>query len=200
MASPIMSPRALLLTGRPGIGKTTVIRRLVAALPPLGLAGFYTDEIRSGRERSGFRAVTLDGWSVVIARVDRLSGERVGRYRVDVAAIDRLAERAFRAAGAADVILVDEIGKMECLSTGFVTTVRRLLDHGPPVIATVGAGGGGVIAEVKRRPDVDLWTVTATNRDDLPPTILAWLREHGRGPDRGAFSATSVPSSDRPRE
>ena len=71
--------------------------------------------------------------------------------------------------------LVDEIGKMECLSPGFVDATRALLDAGVPLVATVGQRGGGFIAEAKRRPDVTLWEVTRANRDALPARVGEWI-------------------------
>lgn len=74
------------------------------------------------------------------------------------------------------VYLVDEIGKMECLSERFVTSLRLLLDAGITVVATVAARGSGFIAEVKRREDCELWTLTRGNRDAMPERMLAWIR------------------------
>jgi nucleoside-triphosphatase THEP1 len=59
--------KALLLTGRPGVGKTTLIRRVADTLKGERLAGFYTEELRSGGERTGFRIVTFEGSSRVMA-------------------------------------------------------------------------------------------------------------------------------------
>jgi len=55
--------------------------------------------------------------------------------------------------------------------------MRVLISEHTPIVATVGAHGGGFIAEVKRRPECELWEVTHANRDDLPARILAWLAE-----------------------
>ena len=81
---------SLLLTGRPGIGKTTVLRAAAQKLARLHLVGFYTEEIRADRERLGFRLVTFTGEHAVIAHI-RLPPPRVSKYGVDVAAIDRFA-------------------------------------------------------------------------------------------------------------
>lgn len=163
----------LLLTGALGIGKTTVIRGAVASLSGRRLGGFYTEEMRGGGGRLGFRLVTFDGRSAVIAHVDQRSGPRVGKYGVDVAAIDLFARSVLTTR--ADVYVVDEIGKMECLSDAFVETMRRLLDSGEPVVATIGQRGSGFIAEVKRREDIELWHVTRANRDGMPDEVLRWL-------------------------
>jgi nucleoside-triphosphatase len=164
----------LLLTGAPGIGKTTVMRRLAARLEGARLKGFYTEEIREAGERLGFRLIAFDGGEHVIAHVAMPKTRRVGKYGVDVAAVDRAAGLLVADPGAR-VYLVDEIGKMECLSERFVRAMRALLTGRIPVIATVGLRGGGFIAEVKRMKGCRLWEVTRGNRDELPARIAAWL-------------------------
>lgn len=171
----------VLLVGRPGVGKTTVVRRTAERLVEAGLevAGFYTEETRDESDRRrGFRGVPLVGDDPVpIADVDLEGGPRVSRYGVDVEAVDRLAEACLDPGGGGDVVLVDEIGKMECLSDLFVDRVRALLDAGRPVLATVGPGGEGFREEVRRRDDVELWRVTEGNRDALPRQLVERLRE-----------------------
>jgi len=75
------------------------------------------------------------------------------------------------------VYIVDEIGKMECLSPRFVAAIRALLDLRRLLVATIAARGDAFIEETKRRPEVELWTVTRENRDGLPAKVLAWLAE-----------------------
>lgn len=166
----------LLITGTAGSGKTTVIRRVAAALSRRRLGGFYTEEIRVGGERRGFRLATFDGREGVMAHVDFPGPHRVGKYGVDVSAIDALAESALAVTGGVDVYLVDEIGKMECLSATFVAAMRRLMDLPKPVVATIGLGGSGFIAEVKQRKDVELWRLARGNRDEAPVRVLAWIQ------------------------
>ena len=167
----------LLLTGRPGVGKTTVIRKVAAGLAGR-LGGFYTEEIRVDGERRGFSLTSFDGRQGVMAHVDFRGRDRVGRYGVDVAVIDELAASTLGLSRDASVYLVDEIGKMECLSPAFVKAMRALLDSPKKVVATIGARGGGFIAEVKSREDAETLVVTPGNRDELPDRVLAWL---GRG-------------------
>ena len=165
----------ILLTGRPGVGKTTVIRKVAEALPRERLGGFYTEEIREHGRRRGFRAVTFDGWARVIADRDHPGPARVGRYGVDVAAIDALVERTLDTLGDAAVFLIDEVGKMECHSVAFVSAMRRLLSSTLPLVITVAERGGGFIAEVRGLRQAELWTVTRDNRDGLPQRVLRWL-------------------------
>lgn len=165
---------ALLLTGPPGVGKTTVIRRVADGLAGRRLGGFVTEEIRVGAQRVGFGIETFDGQSAVFAHVDKRSPHRVGRYGVDVAALDTMVDSAL-APDIADVYLVDEIGKMECLSKRFVAAVTALLDSGRLLVATIAARGGGFMKVAKTRSDLEVWTVTQANRDELPAGVLAWL-------------------------
>ena len=176
--------RMVLLTGAPGIGKTTVVRKVVARLPDLRIAGFVTEEIRAeaGR-RAGFRAIDFDGRRTTIAHVDLGGKHRVGRYGVDVLALDAVV-RVSLGEGPADVYVIDEIGKMECMSRLFVRRVEDLLASGSPLLATVAVRGGGLIERVKVRDDARLLEVTTGNREVLPETIARWLREHARAARR----------------
>jgi nucleoside-triphosphatase len=167
------SRRTILLTGLPGSGKTTVMRRLADLLAGRDLAGFYTDEIREAGQRLGFRATTLSGHTCVLAHV-RLGGpHRVGRYGVDVAAFEKLVLPEL--ARPCHVMLIDEIGKMECYSSAFTETVGKLLDASRPLVATVALRGSGIIAEAKNRADVEVWQVTKANREELPQRLATLL-------------------------
>lgn len=117
----------MLLTGSPGIGKTTVIRRVAERLNGRRLGGFYTEEIREAGERRGFRLAGFDGTETVIAHVGFPKRYRVGKYGVDVGAIDA-AVSLLAVDAATECYLVDEIGKMECLSERFVEAMRALLN------------------------------------------------------------------------
>jgi nucleoside-triphosphatase len=160
----------------PGIGKTTVIRRVANELGAEGLRGFCTEEIRKGGERLSFRLVGFEGTMHIIAHVDLPKRQRVGKYGVDVQALDD-AMPLLRPDPNRRVYLVDEIGKMECLSECFVAAMRTLMAGSTPIVATIGARGGGFIAEVKRRRECELWELTQANRDDMSARVLVWLAE-----------------------
>ncbi len=165
----------LLLTGPPGVGKTTALRRVAAGLQGRAISGFYTEELREGGQRRGFRAVTFDGRQATMAHVKIAGRARVSKYGVDVGIVDALAGSTLGLDRGAEVYLVDEIGKMECLSPCFVAAMRALLDARRPTVATVALRGSGLIAEVKRRPDAECWSLSRANRDEIPPRALAWL-------------------------
>jgi nucleoside-triphosphatase len=168
----------VLLTGPPGCGKTTVIRRLIDRLGDLRLRGFYTDELREHGQRVGFEAVGLSGQRTILAHIRSRSKLRVGRYGVDPQDLRPLVEAELGApAEAVAAFVIDEIGKMELLCPAFVEAVPRLLDGPVPVVATVALKGQGLIASVKARSDIDLLQVTDANRDSLPEELEQRLRD-----------------------
>jgi len=169
--------RTLFLTGRPGVGKTTVIKAVAQALGD-GADGFYTAEVRHQGRRQGFQLVALrSGERATLAHVS-LKGRgrpRVGRYGVDVAALDRVGVAALeQAVTQSRVILIDEIGKMELFSQAFKEAVLAAMDGQAPVIATVMARPHPWVDALKARPDVTLWQVTVENRDLMPARVLNW--------------------------
>ena len=168
----------LLVTGRPGVGKTRVVERAVQELEDLRLAGFLTAEIRESGRRVGFSATTLAGERWVMAHVDIASRQRVGRYGVDVPVIDEIVGLALEDEAGIQAFVIDEIGKMELYSTRFVAAVERLLDDPRPLAASLAMSGPGLIAEARRRPDVELWEIDFENRNAMPRRVAAWVRAH----------------------
>jgi len=170
----------ILLTGRPGIGKTTLIKKLINSLP-LSKDGFYTEEIRKGKERIGFSLITLDGKKSILASVKIKSPYRVGKYRVDVDSFEKVGVEAIKKAiPTKQLIIVDEIGKMELFSKKFRDIVIQALNTGR-VLATIKKGRTGFIDKIKSRRDVKLLEVNFENRDTLLETseksILTTLRK-----------------------
>lgn len=171
--------QALLLTGRPGVGKTTVIRSVVAQLGTRA-GGFYTEEVREQGRRTGFRLIALDGPTGMLASVDTRSPYRVGKYRVCLEDLERVGVAALcRAVERADpsVVVVDEIGKMELTSPAFREAALAALECPKPVLATVMARPQPWVDAIKARPDVSVVEVTLDNRQAMPERILDWL--HG---------------------
>jgi nucleoside-triphosphatase len=158
----------LLLTGKPGVGKTTLVERVAERVRGrLRLAGFTTTEMRDAAGvRRGFWVVTLDGRRGELARMGLRSPVRVGRYGVNLESFERLAlpELARRDV---DILLIDEIGKMECASGRFRRAVEDALDAPVNVLATLGIGRLPFFQALRDRPDIELITVTERNRDAL---------------------------------
>jgi nucleoside-triphosphatase len=165
-------PHNILVTGVPGVGKTTLIKRLCDSLPHNHATGFYTSEIRKGRIRKGFELIGLDDSSAILSHVDIKSTFRVGKYGVDVAGFDDFLDSISFFRAGTDLIVIDEIGKMECFSSRFRNILQKVLDSEIPVVASIALKGGGIIAETKRRKDVKLFRITSINRDSILEEIL----------------------------
>lgn len=166
----------ILLTGRPGVGKTTIIVRLASLLRE-SAAGFYTTELREKGQRVGFKVVTLGGHEEILAHVNLSSPYRVGRYRVNVkslgpafAEIENVLEQH-----ETRYLLIDEIGKMELLVPGFKRLIMRVFESPFPLVATVPVKPLAFTDALKKRPDVIQLQATASNREELPIQICAML-------------------------
>jgi nucleoside-triphosphatase len=126
--------------------------------------------------RTGFALKSLEGREGVLAHVDFSSSQRVGKYGVDVAGFEAFLEAIHLERPDAGLVMIDEIGKMECLSRRFQRRVKAVLDSNRMLIATIAQHGGGLIAEIKSRKDVRIYTLTAQHRDRMLETIFAEIQ------------------------
>lgn len=166
-----------LLTGRPGTGKTSLIKQAVAELEGKA-GGFYTEEIRSQGTRLGFKLITLDGEEAILAHVNIHSRYRVSKYGVDVDSLERVGVSALRqAAEQSDLIVVDEIGKMELFSANFRKTVLEIIGGGKRVLGTIMLVPNPWADAIKRQPQVNLVEVTRTNYHRVRDDLRHWLGE-----------------------
>ncbi|MEN3184851.1 MAG: nucleoside-triphosphatase [Atribacterota bacterium] len=130
-----MATRIVIL-GRPGVGKTTLVRRVSERFPGL-FRGFYTEEIREKNVRTGFRIVTLSGEEGTLALRGASSPFRVGNYAVFPEELEEVALPELEEAIRLSVpCLVDELGKMEFFSQRFAETLKALWESVPLLLAT----------------------------------------------------------------
>ena len=169
-------PNAL-LTGRPGTGKTTAIRKTLERLADVRLGGCITSAIEDRGHRTGFTIADIRGPSGTLASVDLPRGPRVSRFRVNVPDIERIGVPALEwALAEADVIVCDEIGRMELFCPRFCEVILQCLDSPKPLIGTLQARHNEFLDQIRTRDDVDIITVTRDNRDALPASLAARLR------------------------
>ncbi|MFQ6121864.1 MAG: NTPase [Dehalococcoidales bacterium] len=166
-----------LLTGRPGTGKTSLIKQAVAEFKGEA-GGFYTEEIRSQGTRLGFKLVTLDGQEAMLAHINVYSQFRVSKYGVDVDSLDRVGVSALhRAAKQRDLIIIDEIGKMELFSASFREAVFQIIASGKRVLGTIMFNSNPWADAIKRQPQVKLVEVTRANYHQVLNDLRHWLEE-----------------------
>ena len=173
--SSLYMKQVYLLTGVPGTGKTSLIKQAVAEMAGKA-GGFYTEEIRSRGIRKGFRLVTLDGQSAILAHVKSQSRYRVGKYGVDIDSLDQVGVPALlKAAEQCDVIVIDEIGKMELFSDSFKKAVLEIIEGDKRVLGTIMFNPNQWADAIKRRPQVDIVPVTGSNYQQVLAGVKRWL-------------------------
>ena len=169
------SKKNILITGLPGIGKTTLIKKVSEQLRDLHPVGFYTAEIREKGIRKGFELVGFDGRKGILSHTDIKGPHRVGKYGVDIKGFETFLDSIPFLHPATNLVIIDEIGKMECLSHRFRELIMKILDSEKPAIATIALKSSGVIEEIKKRDDVILLEITQSNRESLVSEITRLL-------------------------
>ncbi|MFC1523455.1 NTPase [Thermodesulfobacteriota bacterium] len=167
----------ILVTGPPGVGKTTLIRKVANRLVQSNPVGFYTVEIRENGVRRGFELVDFTGRRRLLADETLESPHRVGKYGVDVPGFEDFLASIEFLSPANRLIIIDEIGKMESFSVMFQKIVDNILASSIPVLATVAARGSGVISSIKQRKDVSLIEISRQNREKKVTAISLRLKE-----------------------
>ncbi len=138
--------------------------------------GFYTEEIRSGGTRLGFKLVTLDGEEAVLAHTSIHSPYRVSKYGVDINSLDRVGVNALsKAAQECPLVIIDEIGKMELFSANFRKVTLKIISRGKQVLGTIMLSPHPWADLVKQKPQVKLIEVTRANHPQVLKELSSWL-------------------------
>ncbi len=174
----------ILLTGTPGIGKTTVLRKIADELKQRGIlvGGMITEEAREGNVRIGFKLRDIssgrEGW---LASTKGRQGPRIGKYVVDLEGLVEVGVRAIADAlhdPKIAVVLIDELGPMELLSKEFKTTVKQSIASTKAVIGTIHyRATDPLLQEIRRAEDIKILVITMENRDDLHLKIIDELTQ-----------------------
>ncbi|XP_010444855.1 PREDICTED: uncharacterized protein LOC104727441 isoform X3 [Camelina sativa] len=192
--------KCLLVTGPPGVGKTTLIMRVLDMMrmrmgmgmgmrglsnPNLKIQGFYTQEMRErrGGQRVGFQVVTLDGRtsllasSTVSSQESMTSWPSVGKYKVDIASFESIALPELQVKEDTHLFIIDEVGKMEMFSPSFFPAVLKVLESNIPLLASIpspksGRDLPGAVARLKNQPGVTIINLSESNRDSMKRHIF----------------------------
>jgi nucleoside-triphosphatase len=175
-----------LLTGPPGVGKSTVVSRVILQLKSAGVivGGCSTAEKKVKGARVGFEVLNLtDGTRGELASLTSGLGPRVGRYRVNLTDLSVVGAAGLsKAAASSEVIVIDEVGPMELVSPEFRRGVRACLDSGKPILAVVHERLEDDLLTELREKAKETITVTVENRDQAADGLAGSLLEAAGGP------------------
>lgn len=177
-----MKKRVLLLTGSPGVGKTTVLIKTVNMLKERGVSvgGMISREVRENGFRVGFEILDFvggrHGW---LSHISQENGPRIGKYRVNIFDLDNVGVAAiYEAIETCDVVAIDEIGPMELFSKPFKNAVEKALLSTKPVLAVVHARAKDpLIARAKQIAEREIYAVSLANRNQLPQELVMKILE-----------------------
>lgn len=159
----------------PGTGKTTLIQEAISRLK-IKASGFYTREIRNRGIREGFEIITLSNERTILAHTNISSPYRVSKYGVALENLEKVAVPEIqKAIQEAQLIIIDEIGKMELFSPAFRETVWQALSSGKKVLGTIMLQSHPYADEIKRDPRVKILSVTKNNHQQILQEIIQWL-------------------------
>ena len=166
ISSPKPNTNKFLITGNPGIGKTTLIMQFAKYYEQrCKINGFYTREIRQSGVRIGFGITTFQGTEKILAHVNFDSQYRIGRYGVSLSNLNDAIQIIESRTDPPDIWIIDEIGKMESYSSKFKNFIERVFSELPAVIATIAKSAGGWISLIRNRKDLKLLELTYHNRE-----------------------------------
>nr|WP_279538075.1 nucleoside-triphosphatase [Paenibacillus turpanensis] len=172
------SKKVFLLTGKPRMGKTTMIKKLINEIGSEMCGGFYTEEITNSNDRIGFRCVSVNGESVEIANVESPSKTRIGRYGVDIEAFENFAINILQdALSSKKIIVIDEIGFMQMLSTSFQKIIQDIISDNNIVLGTVPLDSHPEIDKIKYLKKVKIIGVNDFNRNAIPEYLVNDIME-----------------------
>jgi nucleoside-triphosphatase len=154
----------ILVTGPPRSGKSTLIEEVVKKIKRPA-TGFFTRELRDKGKRVGFLIAPLDGKTGILAHENIKSRYKVGKYGVNLGDLDQVAVPSMLPSTDDQLVVIDEIGKMECLSRLFKETLLRVLSLDNQVIGSIALKGDHFIQTIKSRDDVALVSISETTRD-----------------------------------
>lgn len=166
------------ITGKPRIGKSTIIKEVIRRLKAEGIAvgGMLTSDIHEGWRRVGFSIEDIStGEKGILAHVQlHLSGPKVGKYTVNLTDLDAIGARSINDAltqSEPRIIIIDEIGPMELKSRRFIEAVEKALKSDKHLIVSVHQRSAHeLVRQIKST--FEILEVTEANRDELAAVII----------------------------
>jgi len=162
----------IFITGNPGCGKSTLIKKLLEEISDKKVSGIITPEIRIDGERQGFKIIDLaSGKEESLASVNIERGPGVSRYRVNIEGIDKIMDKFLEGYENSEYVVIDEIGMMEFYSKKFKDTIQMVINSNKAVIATLSKK---FVKEYRSKGE--LYYLTRDNFDEIYLKVLSQLK------------------------
>lgn len=172
----------ILITGIPGVGKTTVLKKVKNSLEEYGchIGGIICPEIKEDGIRVGFSIIDLSNKRGGILSHIKCTGPKIGKYKVNLKDLNEIGVSAIRnSLKESDYIMIDEIAPMELHSKGFQNVVEEALNCEKSLLAVIHRKSNHpLILKIKNSKDVLILEVTSENRNSLPDEILDVLKKN----------------------
>ncbi len=170
-------PKNLFLTSNPGIGKTTLIKEV--CLPFIkDIGGFYTEEIIGEGKRVGFKLKTFSGEEGILAQKGMKSQYKLNKYGIDIKVVENIGVSSIKKALLEKkLVVIDEIGTMECVSLPFREIVVECLNSNKNVLATIRYKSQPFTDEIKQFQNTEIILLTRENFYDVKMRVKKWLEK-----------------------
>lgn len=169
----------IFITGKPGCGKTTLIKE-VCNKATSNIAGFYTEEIRENNQRKGFYLVTFSGQKKIFAYKGLNSKYKLRDYGVDVEVLESIGVKSIIDAledKKTKIVVIDEIGKMECFSDKFKEAVTKCINSNKKLLATIRYSPDPFIDKIKKSKDSKVIILSRENYNKVKDEITKWINQ-----------------------
>lgn len=170
------------ITGLPGSGRTELLLTIVDMLTAehVKVGGVITEAIIEEEKVTGFKMVDfITKEEAVIASTGLNSKARFDEFGIDLDTLGLFSVNAIkRAVYQSDLVIIDEIGRIQLKSEYFNKAVLNAIKSSKPILMTIyRKSRSSLLQDIRRRDDIRMLEVTPVNRGILPFKIFKVLKE-----------------------